>query len=83
MRDADRGKETQGDVESLIRLSPSRASDYKTCPQLFKYRAVDRLPEPADIYSTRGTLVHAVLEQLYLLDPLDRTLARARELATV
>lgn len=82
LRDADRLKESQSGVsiESLIRLSPSRASDYKTCPQLFKYRAVDRLPEPADIYSTRGTLIHAVLEQLYMLDPADRTIARAREL---
>jgi putative RecB family exonuclease len=53
----------------LVPLSPSRASDYKTCPQLFKFRAIDRLPEPADIYSTKGTLVHAVLERLYLLDP--------------
>jgi putative RecB family exonuclease len=58
----------------LVPLSPSRASDYKTCPQLFKFRAIDRLPEPADIYSTKGTLVHAVLERLYLLDPDDRTL---------
>lgn len=82
LRDADRVKESevQDSVESLVRLSPSRASDYKTCPQLFKYRAVDRLPEPADIYSTRGTLIHAVLEQLYLLDPADRTIARARGL---
>jgi putative RecB family exonuclease len=58
----------------LVPLSPSRASDYKTCPQLFKFRAIDRLPEPADIYSTKGTLVHAVLERLYLLDPDKRTL---------
>lgn len=81
-RDLDRQKESQAGspIDSLVRLSPSRASDYKTCPQLFKYRAVDRLPEPADIYSTKGTLIHAVLEQLYLLDPADRTIARARAL---
>jgi putative RecB family exonuclease len=82
LRDADRLKESESGIslESLVRLSPSRASDYKTCPQLFKYRAVDRLPEPADIYSTRGTLVHAVLEQLYLLDAPQRTIGRARAL---
>ena len=28
---------------ALETLSPSRASDFKTCPQLFKFRAVDRL----------------------------------------
>ena len=27
-------------------LSPSRVSDFKTCPLLFRFRAVDRLPEP-------------------------------------
>jgi putative RecB family exonuclease len=82
LRDADRLAESQAAdaADSLVRLSPSRASDYKTCPQLFKYRAIDRLPEPADIYSTRGTLIHAVLEQLYLLDPIERTIERARAL---
>ena len=26
-------------------LSPSRASDFKQCPLLYRFRAVDRLPE--------------------------------------
>ena len=72
LRQRDREMEGQGHLP--IRLSPSRASDYKTCPQLFKYRAIDRLPEPADIYSTKGTLIHSVLEQLYLMDPAERTI---------
>lgn len=82
LRNADRLKESQAgnSTDSLVRLSPSRASDYKTCPQLFKYRAIDRLPEPADIYSTRGTMIHAVLEQLYLLGKQERTIERARAL---
>lgn len=61
------------EASSLIFLSPSRASDFKKCPQLFKYRVVDRLPEEADIFSARGTLVHAVLEALYRLPPEGRT----------
>lgn len=56
-----------------VRLSPSRASDYKTCPQLFKFRVVDRVAEPADIHTARGTMIHAALEQLFLLEPHDRT----------
>ena len=48
----------------LIPLSPSRAADFKACPQLFKFRAIDRLPEPSDPSRARGTLVHAVLERL-------------------
>lgn len=67
-----------GAVESLlVPLSPSRASDFKNCPQLFKFRVIDRLPEPADIYSARGSLVHAVLESLLRLDPAARTIGYA------
>jgi len=69
MEDMDSVVETE-----LIPLSPSRSSDFKTCPQLFKYRVIDRRPEPSDIYSARGTLVHAVLERLLRLDQHDRTL---------
>ena len=49
---------------NVVALSPSRTSDYKTCPQLFKYRAIDHLPEPEDPASARGTLVHLILQQL-------------------
>ncbi|MDQ4149767.1 MAG: PD-(D/E)XK nuclease family protein [Actinomycetota bacterium] len=71
--------EPSADVAShLVPLSPSRACDYKTCPQLFKFRAIDRLPEPSDVHKTKGTLVHAALEQLYLLEPENRTLDRAK-----
>ncbi|GAB2473785.1 RecB family exonuclease [Xylanimonas ulmi] len=35
------------------------------CPLLFRYRVVDRLPEPPSSAAARGTLVHAVLERLY------------------
>lgn len=60
-----------------ISLSPSRASDFKACPQLYKYRSIDRLPEPTDPYRARGTLVHAVLERLCRLPAGDRTAAAA------
>lgn len=48
-------------------LSPSRASDFKQCPLLYRFRAIDRLPEPSSTAQIRGTVVHAALEQLYLL----------------
>lgn len=51
--------------EKLETLSPSRASDFKTCPQLFKFRAIDRLPEPTTIYQARGTTAHLALERFY------------------
>ena len=46
-------------------LSPSRAGDYRQCPLLYRYRAIDRLREPKTIAQVKGTLVHAVLENMY------------------
>lgn len=46
-------------------LSPSRANDFVRCPLLFRFRVVDRLPEPPASAAARGTLVHAVLERLF------------------
>src|SRR3954470_3532399 len=48
-------------------LSPARASDFKQCPLLYRFRAIDRLPEPSSTAQLRGTVVHAALEQLYCL----------------
>src|SRR6185436_12578899 len=58
-------------------LSPSRASDFKQCPLLYRFRAIDRLPEPSSTAQVRGSVVHAALEQLYGL-PADQ---RGRETA--
>lgn len=66
--------------ELLLRLSPSSATDFKSCPQLFKYRAIDRLPEPVSGAAARGSLVHSVLERLFAEPPGARTPARAEEL---
>src|SRR5579862_910522 len=63
-----------------VTLSPSRAADFKSCPQLYKYRAIDKLPEPADPYRARGTVVHDVLERLYRLPPEERRLEVAQAL---
>lgn len=59
-------------------LSPSRAADFKTCPLLYRFRTIDRLPEPPSLVATRGTLVHAVLEELFALPAAQRTLEQAR-----
>lgn len=58
-------------------LSPSRASDFKTCPLLYRFRTIDRLPEPPSPDAVRGTLVHKVLEDLFDLPPAERTPERA------
>ena len=46
-------------------ISPSRAGDFMTCPLLYRFRVIDRLPEPPSAAAARGTLVHAVLERLF------------------
>ena len=61
-------------------LSPSRAADFKTCPLLYRFRTIDRLPERRSLAAVRGTLVHAVLERLYDLPARERTPEAAREL---
>ncbi|WP_082538309.1 MULTISPECIES: PD-(D/E)XK nuclease family protein [unclassified Pseudonocardia] len=61
-------------------LSPSRAADFRRCPLLYRFRAVDRLPEPPSRAQVRGTLVHAVLERLFTLPAPERTPAAARAL---
>ncbi|MCQ9342872.1 RecB family exonuclease [Corynebacterium kozikiae] len=48
-----------------LALSPSRAGDYEQCPLLYRFRAIDKLPEPKTVAQVKGTLVHAVLEEMY------------------
>jgi putative RecB family exonuclease len=55
----------QPDDDSGWSLSPSRAADFLTCPLLFRFRVIDRLPEAPSPAMARGTLVHAVLERLF------------------
>ncbi len=58
-------------------LSPSRALDFQSCPLLYRFRVLDRLPEPPSPAAVRGTLVHSVLEALYDLPAQQRTLDEA------
>jgi putative RecB family exonuclease len=62
---------------ALPSLSPSRAADFKTCPLLYRFRTIDRIPEPPTSDQARGTLVHAVLEKLFDLPAGERTQATA------
>lgn len=55
-----------------LALSPSRASDYKQCPLLYRFRAIDKLPEPKTVAQVKGTLVHAVLENTHKLPRVER-----------
>ena len=67
-------------MNAVARLSPSKISAFRACPQHFAFRYVEGLEEPEDPYLFRGTLVHAVCERLFDLPPARRTLVSAVEL---
>lgn len=54
-------------------LSPSRISDFNSCPLKFRYRNIDRFPERPGAEAFRGTVVHKVLEDLFDLPRERRT----------
>ncbi|MFD6262400.1 RecB family exonuclease [Micromonospora chalcea] len=76
------GDQTAAPAPVTVRasLSPSRAADFKTCPLLYRFRSIDRLPERPTVEQARGTLVHAVLERLFDLPASARTPESAGEL---
>lgn len=61
-----------------LALSPSRLNDFRACPRRYQHASVERLPQPATYASTKGRFVHFMLEQLFLLDPDERTLDAAK-----
>ena len=56
-----------------LAISPSRASDYKRCPLQYRLRAIDKIPEPSTEAQVKGTLVHAVLEEMFAWPREERT----------
>jgi len=61
-------------------LSPSRVNDYLTCPLLYRFRVIDRLPEAPAPAAIMGTLMHSALEDIFDLPREDRTPETALEL---
>ena len=76
------GSMSAAPVDRRVRgaISPSRAGDFTSCPLLFRYRTIDRLPESSSPDAVRGTLVHQVLEDIFDLPAAERTPARAHAL---
>ncbi len=73
-------------VETPLRLetlSPSRASDFKVCPQLFKFKAIDKLEAPPTVHQARGTTAHLALQRLFDHPAADRTPDRLYDLFRV
>ena len=58
-------EETKKWEPSFMRLSPSKINTYHKCPREFYYKYIAQMPEKKTIHLFRGTLVHAVLEDLF------------------
>ncbi len=54
-------------------LSPSRALDFRQCPLMFYYKAIEKRRDASTIATAKGTLVHAGLENIFDLPAQDRT----------
>ncbi len=50
-------------------LSPSKVTSFRDCALAFRFTAIERLPDPATVWTVKGTLVHTVLEQLFWNHP--------------
>src|SRR3982074_27148 len=72
--------EAAPEITVIGSLSPSRAGDFMTCPLLYRFRVIDRIPERPSAAAARGTLVHAGLERLFDMPAGSRTPAAALEL---
>jgi putative RecB family exonuclease len=43
-------------------LSPSKVTSFRDCALAFRFTAIERLPDPATVWTVKGTLVHSALE---------------------
>ena len=59
-------------------LSPSRVESFTSCPLAFRFASIEKLPELPSVHTTRGSLVHRVLELLFLRPPAQRRAPESR-----
>ena len=67
-------------LPTLATLSPSRASDFKQCPQMYKLKSIDRIPTEPTVHQAKGTTAHLALERLFELPADERTPERLFDL---
>ncbi len=68
-------------VEAPKRLSPSSASAFSGCPRRWRFKYVDRLPDPSSEPALVGTFAHRVLELLCQHPGSERTIEQAKIIA--
>jgi putative RecB family exonuclease len=60
-------------------LSPSRVEAFTSCPMAFRFASIEKLPEPPSVHTTKGSMVHRVLELLFTHPAAERTVATAEQ----
>ena len=59
-------------------LSPSRVEAFTSCPMAFRFASIEKLPEPPGVHTTKGSMVHRVLELLFTYPAAQRNVEQAR-----
>jgi len=52
-------------------------TSFRDCALAFRFTAIERLPDPATVWTVKGTLVHSALEQLFWNHPQGRRSPKA------
>jgi putative RecB family exonuclease len=52
---------------------PLRIETFTSCPLLFRFSSIDKLPEPSSVHAVKGSLVHRALELLFCAPAAQRT----------
>jgi putative RecB family exonuclease len=58
-------------------LSASRLNQFESCQLAFRFKYIDKLPEPPGIAAFRGSVVHLALEKLFGLTASERDVDKA------
>jgi hypothetical protein len=61
-------------------LSPSAAAEFKNCPQSFLFQYLYSIKQPPNLALAKGSMCHSALEQIYDLEPKERTLEHLHNL---
>jgi RecB family exonuclease len=61
-------------------LSPSSANEFKNCPQSFLFQYILSIKQPTNLALARGSVCHSALEEIFDLEPKERTLEHLQNL---
>ena len=64
-----------------VRVSASQLDSFEKCSLKWKFKYIDKLPTERTLAQIKGSFVHEVLEDIFLLSPDDRTPENAKPIA--